>query len=266
MIRVGTSGWSYPPWRKVFYPAGVAQRRELEHLSSVFDTVEINSSFYALQRPSNYDRWFEQTPDDFVFAVKAPRLITHEKRLLHIDEPLADFFGSGVLALGHKLGPVLWQLPPSLGFNARSLAAFAERLPRTTGAAADLARGHSERGGERVWDAGTDRPLRHAIEVRHRSFASPAAAEILQHSDIALVVAETAGKFPFFEELTADFVYVRLHGDVELYKSGYTSEALDRWAGKIRGWAAERDVYAYFDNTMEVRAPFDALALRERLD
>jgi uncharacterized protein YecE (DUF72 family) len=264
---VGTSGWRYPPWRRTFYPEGLAQRRELEHLSRRVSSIEINGSFYSLQRPENYRAWAAETPDDFVFAVKGGRFITHLKQLRDVETPLANFFASGVLALGPKLGPVLWQLPPRLRFDHDRIAAFLELLPRTTVAAAELAARHDERlDGRAYTDAGADRPLRHAMEVRNETFRDPSFRALLSEHDVALVVADSAGTWPCFTDVTADFVYVRLHGDSELYVSGYTPEALDGWADRVRAWLADGlDVVVYFDNDAKVHAPYDAIALAERL-
>jgi uncharacterized protein YecE (DUF72 family) len=267
-VRVGISGWRYPPWRGVFYPKGLPQRSELDYASRALSSIEINGSFYSLQRPENYRAWHEQTPSGFVFSVKGPRFITHMKKLTDVDAPLANFFASGVLALGDKLGPLLWQLPPTLGFDAHRLSEFFARLPRSSGEAAWLARHHDERlAGRALTVATEDRPLRHALEVRHASFKTAAFTELLREHHIAVVVADTAGKWPLIREVTADFAYVRLHGDTELYTSGYTDEALDAWALTIGGWAATGvDAFVYFDNDVKVRAPFDAMALAGRLN
>jgi uncharacterized protein YecE (DUF72 family) len=266
MIRIGTSGWVYPPWRGVFYPRGLAQRRELEYISRQVNSVEINGSFYSLQRPTSYESWAAQTPDDFVFAVKGGRFITHMKRLRDVETPLANFFASGVLALRHKLGPILWQLPGNFRFDAGLMADFFAQLPRTTTAAAGLAKKHDSRLDGREWTKpGRRGPLLHAIEVRNPSFRTPEFIDLLGEHNIALVVADTAGKFPYFDDVTADFVYIRLHGDVELYASGYSDEALDKWADKVRGWHDRGDVYVYFDNDMKVKAPGDAMGLAARL-
>ena len=265
--RVGTSGWLYPPWRGVFYPPKMPHRRELEYISSKLDTVEINGTFYSLQRPESFHRWYAETPDDFTFAVKGARFITHMKKLADVEVPLANFFASGVLALKDKLGPVLWQLPPNFGFNAERLAHFFAQLPRSTGEAAWLARRHDERLNERSYiQVDADRPLRHALEVRHKSFEVPAFPDLLREHRISLVVADTAGRWPLLRDVTNDLVYVRLHGDVELYTSGYTDEALDKWAAEIRSWlAAGLDVQVHFDNDVKVHAPFDAMSLAEKL-
>jgi uncharacterized protein YecE (DUF72 family) len=266
-LRIGVSGWRYAEWRRVFYPSKLAHRRELEFVSRQMNTVEINGSFYSLQRPSSYRAWFEQTPEDFVFAVKGSRFITHMKRLRDGHTPLANFFASGVLALGHKLGPVLWQLPPSMRFDPTLLTEFFDLLPRSTGAAARLAEQHDQRLNNRaLTSAEADRPLRHALEVRHGSFMERECVELLRAHDIALVTADTAGRWPLMEDLTSDFAYVRLHGDEELYVSGYREAALDSWAERIRGWRATgRDVYVYFDNDVRGHAPFDAINLAARL-
>jgi uncharacterized protein YecE (DUF72 family) len=266
-VRVGVSGWRYPGWRGAFYPRGLVQRRELEFVSRQMNSVEINGSFYSLQRPSSYRRWYEQTPDDFVFAVKGARFITHMKRLREVETPLANFFASGVLALRHKLGPVLWQLPPRFRFRPEVLAEFLTMLPRSTVEAARLAELHDERLTDRsLTSADADRPVRHALEIRHDSFVVPEFAGLLREHNVALVTADTAGKWPLLHEPTADFAYVRLHGDKELYASGYDPAALDTWAATIRGWQETgRDVYTYFDNDVKVHAPFDAINLAARL-
>jgi uncharacterized protein YecE (DUF72 family) len=282
---VGTSGWRYPPWRGTFYPPGLAQRRELEHLSRRVSSIEINGSFYSLQRPDRYRSWAAETPEGFLFSVKGGRFITHLKQLRDVETPLANFFASGVLALGPKLGPVLWQLPPRMRFEPARIEPFLRMLPRSTGVAAEVAARHDERlDGWAHAETDADRPLRHALEVRHPSFCRAEFVELLREQGVALVVADTAGTWPHLEDVTADFVYVRLHGDTELYTSGYTPDALDAWAAKVRVWLAGeaptgeftvapaappvpagRDVFVYFDNDVKVHAPFDAIALEQRL-
>ena len=266
-IWVGISGWTYPAWRGSFYPAGLPQRRELEHASRQMSSIEINGSFYSLQRPTSYQHWAAQTPEDFVFSVKGGRFITHMKKLAGVDTALSNFFASGMLALGAKLGPILWQLPPTLPYHRERLEAFFRVLPRTTTQAAALASGHDERMDGRAWTVtDAERPVRHALEVRHPSYCDPSFLALLRQFEIAVVIADTAGKWPLFEAVTTDFAYVRLHGDEELYVSGYSDAALDTWAQRIRAWAEEsRDVFVYFDNDVKVRAPFDAMALAGRL-
>ncbi|ADB29415.1 protein of unknown function DUF72 [Kribbella flavida DSM 17836] len=281
--RIGISGWRYAPWRKAFYPDGLPQRAELEYAARRLNSIELNGSFYSLQRPASYQRWCDQTPAGFVFAVKGPRFVTHMKKLAEVDAPLANFFASGVLALGDKLGPVLWQLPPNLGYDEDRLAAFFQLLPRTTGEAAELAKRHDERmEGRALLECAVDVPIRHALEVRHASYERSEFVELLRAHDVALVCADTAGKWPMLDDVTSDFVYVRLHGAEELYVSGYDDDALDRWARRIKTWHSgrtptdgqrvgspaprqRRNVYVYFDNDVKVRAPFDAEGLARRL-
>jgi uncharacterized protein YecE (DUF72 family) len=267
-VRVGISGWRYAGWRGDFYPAGLVQRRELSYAAERLPTIEINGSFYSLQRPSSYASWAAEVPDGFVFAVKGGRFITHMKKLAGVETALANFFASGVLALGDRLGPLLWQLPPNLGYDAERLTSFFAQLPRTTGEAAELARQHDAKvpADRALTVAPVQQRLRHALEVRHPSFAAPEAAELLRRHDVALVVADTAGRWPLLRDVTADFMYVRLHGDQELYASGYTPRALDAWAESLRRWSAEGlDCFVYFDNDAKGYAPHDALALIERL-
>ncbi|MCU1576922.1 MAG: hypothetical protein JWP70_1626 [Leifsonia sp.] len=274
VARVGISGWTYQPWRGVFYPRGLVQREELAYAADRLDSIEINGTFYALQRPSSYLRWRDETPDDFVFSVKGGRYITHILRLKDATQAVAGFFASGVLALQEKLGPILWQLPQTLRFDPESLESFLASLPRSVDDARRLVAEHSQLKDDRTWtDTTVDRPIRHALEVRHESFLDPTFTEILRRHNVAVVVADTAGRWPRIREVTADFVYVRLHGDTELYTSGYDDNALDDWAQTVRGWLTGescpdgrgRDVFAYFDNDTKVRAPFDAMHLRERL-
>jgi uncharacterized protein YecE (DUF72 family) len=280
---IGISGWRYAPWRGVFYPEGLPARDELKYAAERLATIELNGSFYSLQRPEYYLRWSEQVPPGFVFAVKGSRYITHMLRLRGIEKALANFFASGVLALHGKLGPLLWQLPPTLPFDER-LEPFLASLPRTTKEALRLGRRHDERVKGRAYlRTDEDRVLRHALEVRHSSFATRELVELLRKHDVALVVADTAGRWPFLTDVTADFVYVRLHGDVEIYESGYTDAALERWAERIRAWRdglrlppaklvaaparpKRRDVYVYFDNDIKVHAPYDAMSLAAKVE
>jgi uncharacterized protein YecE (DUF72 family) len=256
LIRVGISGWRYEPWRGVFYPDGLAQRRELEFCGRHFSTVEINGSFYSLQRPEYYEARYRDTPAGFLFAVKGSRYITHMLRLTNVERPLANFFASGILNLREKLGPFLWQFPEMVRL-----------LPRSTAQALALARRRDARmfGRSRL-AIDADRPLRHAVEIRHASFMNDGFLSLLRHHGIGLVVADTAGKWPKMFDVTADFVYVRLHGDLVIYTSGYTSRALDAWARRIRQWDRQGvDVYVYFDNDVKVRAPYDARTLMRKL-
>lgn len=267
-VRVGISGWRYPPWRGVFYPPGLPQRRELEYASRRMTSIEINGSFYALQRPEGYRSWHAVTPGGFVFAVKGGRFITHMKKLRGVETALANFFASGVLALADKLGPFLWQLPPNLGFDAARIDDFLAMLPRTTTEAASLAAEHDDKVAGRAWTvADAERRLRHAVEVRHATFVTDDFLSLLASHQVAVVTADTAGKWPLFLEPTTDLAYVRLHGAEELYVSGYDDAALDLWANRVAGWSgAGCDVVVYFDNDAKVHAPFDAERLLDRLD
>jgi uncharacterized protein YecE (DUF72 family) len=268
LVRIGISGWRYEPWRGVFYPEGLAQRRELEFCGQHFSTVEINGSFYSLQRPEYYEAWYRDTPRGFLFSVKGSRYITHMLRLKNVERPLANFYASGILNLREKLGPFLWQFPEMFHFKPERLEAFFEILPRNTEDALRLARRRDARmTGRSRLAIDASRPLRHAIEIRHPSFMNDEFISLLNKHDVGLVVADTAGKWPKMFHVTSDFVYVRLHGDVKIYTSGYSSRALASWARRIRAWHADgRDVYVYFDNDVKVKAPFDALNLMRKLD
>jgi uncharacterized protein YecE (DUF72 family) len=280
-IRVGISGWRYAPWRGKFYPDGLRQKDELSYVAEKFPSVEINGTFYSLQAPSSFRDWARATPPNFVFAVKGPRFITHMKRLKDVKAPLANFFASGVLAFGGKLGPILWQLPPQSRFDPDRLEEFFALLPRDTKAAMALGHHHDGKLKHRAFlSVQEKRPIRHALEIRHDSFCNSDFIKLLRRYRIGLVVADTV-EWPLLMDATADFVYVRLHGGEQLYASGYGDKALMQWAGRIRAWAAgreakgehagppaivrNRDVYVYFDNDAKVRAPFDALALTKLL-
>lgn len=262
-IRIGISGWTYAGWRGRFYPDGLPHQAELAFASRRMNSIEINGTFYSLQRPSSYAFWRDQTPEDFVFSVKGPRFITHIKRLKDSRLPLANFFASGVLGLGKKLGPILWQLPPSFRFDHERLDAFFRLLPRDARAAARLGRRHDFHLRARAFlQVDENRPLRHCLEIRHHSFVDRDFVALLRKHQIALVAADTAGKWPYMEQATADFMYARLHGDRKIYVSGYTAAALERWAAKVRAWSRDgRDVFVYFDNDVKVRAPYDAMTL-----
>jgi len=284
-VRVGISGWTYAGWRGSFYPQGLRHPAELAYASREVDTIEINGTHYSLQRPASFARWRDETPDGFVFAVKGSRFITHLKQLRGIETALANFFASGVLRLEEKLGPFLWQFSPRFRFDRERLETFFTLLPRDTEAAAFLAGHHDRRLAGRAWTR-TDRkrPLRHAIEIRHQSFLDPDFITLLRRHSVALVFADSV-EWPYAEDLTADFVYLRLHGSEELYASGYSDQALDRWAARVKLWAKglqpddaqliapdekppqhlARDVFVYFDNDAKVRAPADAHSLMAKM-
>jgi uncharacterized protein YecE (DUF72 family) len=288
-VRIGISGWNYKGWRGKFYPPKLPQKQELAYAASLFPSIEVNGTFYGLQRPSAFLSWVEQTPSDFVFAIKGSRYITHMLKLRGVEQALANFFASGPLALGPKLGPFLWQFPPQFAFNADRFEEFFKLLPHTTTAAAELARRHDQRlEGRAFTEALRHRPLRHAVEIRHESFRSPEFIKLLRRYRIANVVADTVD-WPRLMDVTSDFVYCRLHGSEVLYTSGYTDIDLDLWATRIAAWArgqdcdrthpendfactdparprAARDVYVYFDNDAKVYAPADAQNLITRVN
>ncbi|HEY3697968.1 MAG TPA: DUF72 domain-containing protein [Spongiibacteraceae bacterium] len=284
-LRIGISGWRYPPWRGTFYPAQLPQRCELEFASRMLPSIEINGSFYNLQRPQSYTAWYRDTPADFVFSVKAPRYITHILRLRDVEKPIANFFASGLFNLKEKLGPILWQFPPSFRFDPELFENFLKLLPHDTAKAGAQARAHDERMRGRVaLEIDHNRKFRHAIEIRNNSFVDEKFIALLRHYRVALVIADTAGKWPYYEDITADFIYMRLHGAEELYASGYTDAALERWAARINAWNhgsqppdaqlisdiappahASRPVFCYFDNDTKVHAPYDAATLLHKL-
>lgn len=283
-VRIGVSGWRYAGWRGRYYPKGLPQKDELAYMASKMHSIEINGTFYSLQRPQSFARWADETPDGFVFSVKGPRYVTHMLRLREIETPLANFFASGVLRLGPKLGPILWQFPPHFRFDEERFANFLALLPHDSEAASALARRHDRAvSGRAVLSTDKKRPLRHAVEIRDESFAVPAFIRLLRAHRIALVCADTVA-WPRLMDVTADFVYCRLHGSEELYASGYDDATLDVWAARIAAWArggepepaervidhpapkrVRRDVFAYFDNDRKVRAPVDAEGLIRRV-
>jgi uncharacterized protein YecE (DUF72 family) len=283
-VRIGTSGWSYPHWRGSFYPRGLPIAQQLAHMGGLFNSMEINRSFYSLLSPHACRAWYEQTPKGFVFALKGSRFITHNKKLRDVDLALANFFASGPLALREKLGPIVWQLPETFAFDDQRLADFLCRLPRTTMAAAALARKHDHRLKHGACtDSGPARRLRHAIEPRHESFLCPAFARLARKHGVAIVASDSAS-WPLIEEITTGFVYLRLHGSERTYASSYSHRELERWAssigcaqrGELPSDAARiselaiprrrsRDVYVYFDNDGHAHAPRNALELAKRL-
>lgn len=282
-VEIGISGWSYKGWRGTFYPSEIPQQKELEYASRELPTIEINSTFYSLHRPTSFQRWYDSTPDHFIFSVKANRYITHIKRLRDIEIPLANFFASGVLALKEKLGPILWQFPPSMKFAPELFERFLKQLPHDFNEAFKLAKKSTLSIDRRFELVEKNFKIRHAIEVRNMSFLNPWFVELLKEYNVAIVFADTAGKWPYMEDITADFIYLRLHGDSELYVSGYDSETLDFWSERIKTWMMgqepsnrltisekrapkiQRDVYVYFDNDSKVRAPVDAISLIDKI-
>jgi uncharacterized protein YecE (DUF72 family) len=286
-IRIGMSGWRFDDWRGSFYPEKLTQKRELEYASRQLNSIELNGTFHSLQKPKSYLEWSQQTPEDFVFAVKGTQFITHIRKLENVATPLANFLGQGLLRLGRKLGPILWQLPPVFKFDAKKLEDFFQLLPRTHKQAAAYAKQRDEWMAERCWlevePELEEAPLRYAVEARHKSFADPEYIALLRKHNIALVVADT-DKWPRMMDVTADFVYCRLHGMEEVYPNGYDAEGIETWAQRALAWSrgeevtdgvhvhpepaakqSARDVFVYFDDDVKVRAPHDAVSLTKRI-
>ena len=284
-IQIGISGWTYPPWRGVFYPKGLKQKDELPFAGRQFRTIEINGTFYGMQRPKSFNSWRDSTPEGFVFSLKAPRFITHMQRLRGVETSVANFLASGLLRLGPKLGPILWQFPPNLKFDPETFETFLALLPHDTEHAAALAQNHDSKVNGRNWcKTDAKRALRHAVEIRHESFRNRAFIALLRRYKIALVCADTV-EWPRLMDLTTDFSYCRLHGSEQLYASGYDPAAIEAWANRVHLWSrggepanAERagpparprktgrDVFLYFDNDLKVKAPANAAQLVKRLE
>lgn len=263
---VGTSGYDYRTWRGSFYPPDVPRRHWLAFASRVFNSIELNGTFYSLKSPAVFQRWASEVPDrGFVFAIKGGRFITHNLKLRNCETALGNFFASGILSLGRKTGPFLWQLPATYRFEAERLDSFIRSLPRSSTEAEAVARQHDhrlERGA--LVDAAESVRYRHAFEVRHPSYFCGEFYELLRAHDCALVVADTAGKFAYSEAITTDFVYVRLHGSTAIYASDYDDAELESWSSKIRRWMRGgngRAAYVYFDNDAKVHAPHNAMQL-----
>jgi uncharacterized protein YecE (DUF72 family) len=283
-LRIGVSGWTYKPWRGAFYPKGLPQKRELAYIGAQFNSVEINGTFYSMQVPDSFAFWADETPDDFLFAVKGPRYLTHMLKLRNVQAPLGNFFASGPLRLGRKLGPILWQFSPNFRFDREKLETFFRLLPRDTDEAAACGRKHDHRLKARAWlRVLASQPIRHAMEVRHESFVDPAFIDLLRKHDVAPVCADTVD-WPLLMDLTSDYVYVRLHGSKKLYHSEYTAVEIGRWAARVKTWRdgkpmtdgifagrkstknRPRDVYVYFDNTDKLHAPDNARDLMRQLE
>ncbi|MBV9863037.1 MAG: DUF72 domain-containing protein [Alphaproteobacteria bacterium] len=242
-IRVGIGGWVFPPWRGAFYPAGLPQAQELAHASRQLTAIEINGTFYGAQKPTSFRRWHADTPDGFVFSVKGPRYATHRRDLAEAGSSIERFFDSGVLELQDKLGPVLWQFPPTMRFDAGGFAAFLELLPQTL----------------------ENRLIRHVVEVRHNSFRGPEFYELLRRYGVPAAIVEDES-YPELEDIGGDFAYFRLRRCTEAEPTGYAPAALDGWAERLRPIAAEgRNCFVYFINGAKVRAPAAAQALLDRL-
>lgn len=242
-IRVGIGGWTYEPWRGLFYPAGLAHKNELEYAARQLTAIEINATFYSRQKPESWRKWRETVPAGFQFSLKASRFSTARKVLADSAGSIATFFGQGFTELGDRLGPVLWQFANTKAFERDDFARFLDLIP-------DLHDGV---------------PLRHALEVRHPSFADPAFLDLARARNMAVMFVDHA-EFPRIDEQTADFTYARLQCSEEEVATGYDAAALDRWARQAKAWAkGGRDVFVFFVAGAKLRNPAAATALIERL-
>jgi len=279
-IFIGMAGWSYEGWRGSFYPESLKQKDELAHASRRVQSIEINGTFYSLFRPAIYLGWYEQTPADFNFSLKGPKYITHERRLKDFQTPLNNFLASGILALREKLGCILWQFPPTMPFTVERFEPFLAALPHDMAAAAQLGLGHSDWLEGRTFLEVTDNHrLRHAVEGRHPSFRDPAFVELARKYGIAIVVGDTAGRWPLIEDVTTDFLYLRLHADETQYPNGYTKKSMEYWGRRVQTWSQglqpddaavvvpgppapmPRTIFTYFDNDVKETAPLNALSM-----
>lgn len=283
-IYVGMSGWTYPSWRGGFYPKGLVQKKELHYASRLLNSIEINGTFYSLQKPESFQRWHDDTPENFVFSVKAPQYITHIKRLKGVEEAIANFFASGLLCLREKMGPILWQFPPNVMLKDDRFEKFLKAIPYDSKAASRLAKKHSSKvDGRSFTEVKGDYPVRHALEFRHPSFMDEGFVEMLREHNVAVVFAHSGEKSPYMEDVTADFIYARMHGQETKYKKGYTKDTIDWLAKRLGLWTKgsqpkdaqvvldtspkkmKRDAFIYFDTEAKDYAPQDALNLCERL-
>jgi uncharacterized protein YecE (DUF72 family) len=260
MIRIGIGGWVFKPWRGTFYPKGLPQAQELSYASRKLTSIEINGTFYRTQRPATFRKWADETPDDFVFALKGPQFATNRRVLAEAGPSIERFFASGVLELKSKLGPVLWQMAPTKKFEPEDFAAFLALLPQRL----------------------DGKTIRHVVEVRHESFLNAAFIAMLRKFSVAVAVVES-DKHPMIADVTSDFVYLRLQRTSAKVKTGYAPGALDLWARRARAWESggalddlstiaggppakkQRDVFIYMIAGAKVRAPAAAMALIERL-
>lgn len=268
-IYVGMSGWTYPPWRGDFYPKGLVQKRELEYASRQVNALEINGTFYSLQKPSSFQKWFEETPDDFIFTIKAGQYMTHVQRLKEVEESLCNFFASGLLCLKDKMGPILWQLPPYLPFKDDRFEKFFESLPHDSRALEKMAARHtSKMNGRAFTEAHRKFAVRHAIEVRHPSFICPEFFDLLKKYNVAHVFTHSGTLVPYEEEITSDFIYARMYGEGKDYKKGYPVKVIEEWGQKVKKWSsgkAGKDCFILFGTEVKERSPFDAIHLLEEL-
>jgi uncharacterized protein YecE (DUF72 family) len=270
-IRIGTSGWSYPHWKTAFYPEGLPTGSQLAFIAARVDTVEVNRTFYSLVRPAVFHRWREQVPEDFLFAVKGSRFITHQKKLSEVGPALANFLASGPMVLGDKLGPFLWQLPTRSATPLERVERFLELLPRDFDEAAALAQQASLPAGRRAIEILPGSPIRHALEVRHPMDMTEDMFELAREHGVSLVASQSS-RWQMVDQESASFRYVRLHGPAKLYASSYSRDEMAAWASRVLDWAIATDsspgasVFVYFDNDEGGRAPRQAIELRRLVD
>lgn len=281
-IRIGMSGWTYPPWRGTFYPEGLLQKKELEYASKQVTSIEINGTFYSMQKPESFITWHKQTPADFKFAIKAPRYITHVRRLKEIDSGLANLFATGILRLEHKLGVILWQFPPFVELKDSRFEDFFGKIPRTAFQAAEIAKNFSPKIKDIVdFKVTKDFPIHHVFEFRNYTFFKPDFIQIMKKNNVGLVIADSAEKGIYSEDLTSDVVYLRMHGLGKKYAKGYSKKDITALAEKVKCWSQgkacdgpkllsetelkPRSVYVYFDNDAKEYAPSNAQELMKLL-
>jgi len=241
-IRIGIGGWTFEPWRGVFYPDDLTQKRELEYASRKLTSIEINGTYYSSFKPASWAKWRTETPDGFVFAMKASRFCTNRRVLAEAAESVGRFVGQGLVELRDRLGPINWQFMGTKKFDAEDIEAFLKLLPREVGGL----------------------PLRHALEVRHPSFKDERFYDLCRKYNAAIVYAHDED-FPEIDEPTADFTYARLMGTQEKVKTGYKPAELDQWAKKAKAWAKRGDAFVYIISGAKVRNPAAAQALIERI-
>jgi len=258
-FHVGMSGWTFPGWRAGFYPKGLPQKQELAFASRQVTSIEINGTFYRVQKPESFESWYKASPDGFVLSVKAPKFITHIRRLVEVESAVANFFASGLLRLKEKLGPILWQFPPNVMLKDDRFEKFLKFLPKDPAGAARVAKKHSDwmKGRSYLSAAGVPR-IRHAMEFRHPSFFNRDFLQMLRAHNVAVVFAHGGDAELFTQEPTADFVYCRMHGEGKGYAKGYPQKTSKAWASALRSISGVQDAFVYFDTENKKYAPCDA--------